>query len=218
MTMPKTTPMSTPISRRRLLERTAAGLTFTFTIAADPLALAREAAAAQTPYSLNLWVTIGTDGTITIVSPAAELGQGSFTTLPLILAEELDADWSKVRMTYPPVWDGKKYGNPEYGEAFATTSSFAVWGYYRRHAPRRRAGAAGAARRRGGEVGGAGRRAHHRAERGRAQGLRPPHRLWRDRGLCADPGRAAQPSAARPQERAGDEGPQGAEGLPPDRP
>jgi isoquinoline 1-oxidoreductase beta subunit len=131
MTTPKTTRMTTPISRRRLLERTAAGLTFAFTIAADPLDLAAGAAAAQTPYSPNLWLTIGTDGIITIVSPAAELGQGSFTTLPLILAEELDADWSKVRMTYPPVWDGKKYGNPEYGEAFATTSSFAVWGYYR---------------------------------------------------------------------------------------
>ena len=131
MTTPKTTRMTTPISRRRLLERTAAGLTFAFTIAADPLELAAGAAAAQTPYAPNLWLTIGTDGIITIVSPAAELGQGSFTTLPLILAEELDADWSKVRMTYPPVWDGKKYGNPEYGEAFATTSSFAVWGYYR---------------------------------------------------------------------------------------
>src|SRR5437588_269438 len=101
--------MTMPISRRHFLEKTAAGLTLAFTIAADPVAFAPEAAAAQTPYAPNLWVTIGTDGTITIVSPAAELGQGSFTTLPLILAEELDADWSKVRMSYPPVWDGKKY-------------------------------------------------------------------------------------------------------------
>jgi isoquinoline 1-oxidoreductase beta subunit len=126
-----TAPVTTPISRRCLLQKTAAGLTFA--LALDPLGLAGEppAAAPAAPFAPNLWLTIGTDGIITIVSPAAELGQGSFTTLPLILAEELDADWSKVRMTHPPVWDGKKYGNPEYGEAFATTSSFAVWGYYR---------------------------------------------------------------------------------------
>src|SRR5262245_5114423 len=66
------------------------------------------------------------------------MGQGSFTTLPLILAEELDADWSKVKMVYPPAWDGKKYGNPDYGGGFQTTSSFAVWGYF---TPLRRAGA-----------------------------------------------------------------------------
>ncbi len=218
MTTPKTTRMTTPISRRRLLERTAAGLTFAFTIAADPLELAAGAAAAQTPYAPNLWLTIGTDGIITIVSPAAELGQGSFTTLPLILAEELDADWSKVRMTYPPVWDGKKYGNPEYGEAFATTSSFAVWGYYRNMrlagAQARRVLLDAVAERWAVPVA----ELAHRAERGRAQGLRPPHRLWRDRGLCADPGRAAQPPAARPQERPDRQGPQGAAGLPPDRP
>ena len=98
--------MNTPISRRRFLKDTAVSLTFALTIAADPLNLTSGAAAAETPFAPTLWLTIATDGTITVVSPAAELGQGSFTTLPLILAEELDADWSKVRMTYPPTWDG----------------------------------------------------------------------------------------------------------------
>src|SRR5216683_4987100 len=113
--------MNTHISRRRFLKDTAVSLTFALTIAADPLNLTSGAAAAETPYAPNLWLTIGTDGTITVVSPAAELGQGSFTTLPLILAEELDADWSKVKMAYPPIWDGKRYGNPEYGNVFSTT-------------------------------------------------------------------------------------------------
>ncbi len=123
--------MNTPISRRRFLKDTAVSLTFALTIAADPLNLTSGAAAAETPFAPTLWLTIATDGTITVVSPAAELGQGSFTTLPLILAEELDAEWSKVRMTSPPTWDGKKYGNPDYGGIFSTTSSFAVYGYFR---------------------------------------------------------------------------------------
>jgi isoquinoline 1-oxidoreductase subunit beta len=122
--------MNSQISRRAFLKESA-GLTLALAIVADPLHVAAHAAAAQAPYAPTLWLTIATDGTITVVSPAAELGQGSFTTLPLILAEELDADWSKVRMAYPPVWDGKKYGNPEYGDVLSTTSSFAVFGYFR---------------------------------------------------------------------------------------
>ena len=59
------------------------------------------------------------------------MGQGSFTTLPLILAEELDADWSKVRLIQPPVWDAKTYGNPDYAGVLSTTSSFAVCGYFK---------------------------------------------------------------------------------------
>ena len=128
--------MNSPLSRREFLGTTAAGLTFALTLAADPLELVADAAAA--PLSPNLWVTIGTDDTITIVSPAAELGQGSFTSLPVILAEELDADWSKVKLVQPPVWDPKQYGNPEYNGVLSTTSSFAVRGYFK---PMRVAGA-----------------------------------------------------------------------------
>jgi len=128
--------MNSPLSRRDFLGTTAAGLTFALTLAADPLELVADAAAA--PLSPNLWVTIGTDDTITIVSPAAELGQGSFTSLPVILAEELDADWSKVKLVQPPVWDPKQYGNPEYNGVLSTTSSFAVRGYFK---PMRVAGA-----------------------------------------------------------------------------
>src|SRR5207244_3836714 len=98
------------ISRRDFLKDTAAGLTLALTIAADPRALVGEAAA-DTPFAANVWLNIAPEGTITIVSPAAELGQGTFTTLPAIVAEELDADWSKVKLVPPPVWEEKKHGN-----------------------------------------------------------------------------------------------------------
>ncbi len=88
--------------------------------------------------SPNAWLTIAPDGVITIVSPAAEMGQGTFTTVPVFIAEELDADWSKVKPIFPQVWDDKKYGNPEYNFTFQTSASASVRGYFK---PSRLAGA-----------------------------------------------------------------------------
>ncbi|MEA2907265.1 MAG: isoquinoline 1-oxidoreductase subunit beta [Alphaproteobacteria bacterium] len=119
---------STPGLSRRDFVGGAAGLTLALTLAPDPFG----SAAADGPLSPNAWVTIGTDGAVTIVSPAAELGQGSFTALPAIFADELDADWSKVKLVPPPVWDEKTYGNPEYYDNyFQTSASWAVRGYFK---------------------------------------------------------------------------------------
>src|SRR5215471_13322532 len=120
--------MNPHLSRRDFLKDTA-GLTLALTVA--PRTLIGEAAAADAPLSASAWVTIATDGAITIVSPAAEMGQGSFTTLPLIMAEELDADWSKVKPVLPPAWDDKAYGNPAYGSTFQTSASASVHGYFK---------------------------------------------------------------------------------------
>src|ERR1700681_1079399 len=123
-------------SRRDFL-RTAAGLTLALTILPERFAGIDEASA-DASLSPNAWLTITPDGTITIVSPVAEMGQGTFTTTPVIIADELDADWSKVKPVLPPAWDEKKYGNPEYGMNFQTSASASVRGYYR---PARFAGA-----------------------------------------------------------------------------
>src|SRR5215813_1678949 len=130
--------MNQNFNRRDFLKESAAGLTFALTLAADPRALLSEAAAADGPLAANVWVSIATDGTITIMSPAAEMGQGSFTTLPAIIAEELDADWSKVTPILPPEWDEKKYGNHGYTGTFQTSASASVHGYFK---PLRIAGA-----------------------------------------------------------------------------
>jgi isoquinoline 1-oxidoreductase subunit beta len=124
------------LNRREFLG-TAAGLTLALTIAPEQFAGLGEASA-DAPLSPNAWLTITPDGTITIVSPAAEMGQGTFTTVPVFIAEELDADWSKVKPIFPPSWDEKVYGNPEYNMTFQTSASASVRGYYK---PSRLAGA-----------------------------------------------------------------------------
>src|SRR5712672_2990260 len=124
------------LDRRSFLKETAAGLTFALTVAADPRvlvgeAMMSEAGAADAVMPASVWISIATDGTISIVSPAAEMGQGSFTTLPLIIAEELDADWSKVRPTLPSGWSDQRLGNPAYGGGFQTSASASVPGYFK---------------------------------------------------------------------------------------
>src|SRR5262249_35359244 len=61
----------------------------------------------------------------------AEMGQGVLTALPLILAEELDADWSKVKCDFAPA-DQKVYGNPHelFKGAMITAASVSVPGYF----------------------------------------------------------------------------------------
>ena len=80
-------------SRRAFLAGTGA-LTLCLNIDPD-LASAQ---AARKPFGPSVWLTIDTDGLVTIMSPAAEMGQGTMTTLPVIIAEELDADWSRVKI------------------------------------------------------------------------------------------------------------------------
>src|SRR6516225_2798484 len=76
----------------------AAGFTFGV-VSGLPISVAQEA---RGDVTLSPWVTISTDGTISIMSPAAEMGQGSLTSLPLILAEELDSEWSTLRVIVEP--------------------------------------------------------------------------------------------------------------------
>src|ERR1700722_7701744 len=97
----------TGLDRRDFIVATA-GFSLALTVFPDRLAFKDQALADSAPLALNVWLTIATDGTISIVSPAAEMGQGTFTTLPAILPDELDADWSKVRPIIPSQWDEKK--------------------------------------------------------------------------------------------------------------
>jgi isoquinoline 1-oxidoreductase subunit beta len=121
----------TALSRRQVMIG-AAGLSFALALDSPldaPLARAATVATERAGKALSPWVSIAPDGTITIMSAAAEMGQGSMTSLPLIIAEELDADWSKVRIVPAPPIDAI-YGNPGFGGMMYTAGSNAVRSYY----------------------------------------------------------------------------------------
>jgi len=123
-----------PLWSRREFMVGAGGLTFAVLLpgCATTAAPERGAMLATTTGgapAFSPWVSIATDGTVYIQSPSVEMGQGSLTALPLILAEELDADWSKVRIVPAPPND-KLYGNPGFGGLMYTAGSNAVRSYY----------------------------------------------------------------------------------------
>lgn len=65
---------------------------------------------------LNIWVKIAADNTITVIVPHAEMGQGTHTTLAMMLADEMDADWSKVKVMEAP--SDKEYANYALAKGF----------------------------------------------------------------------------------------------------
>lgn len=99
-------------SRRQVL--TGAGLVISFSVAGK--AGAAEAAGQGT---LNAYVQVSPDETVTIVSKNPEIGQGIKTMLPMLIAEELDVDWSQVR-TRTAMNDPVTYGRQFAGGSMAT--------------------------------------------------------------------------------------------------
>src|ERR1700694_4052094 len=93
------------------------GMSFCIALGNDGVRLMSQAQAnALANAPVTPWVRIAPDGKITILSAGAEMGQGSMTSLPLIVAEEMDADWSKVAIEWTPA-DPKVYG---YKDPFGT--------------------------------------------------------------------------------------------------
>ena len=98
------------VSRRAFLETTAAGAAFVLSFHLDGSAEAQEPPKEKKiPNPFDAWVKIATDGTVTLTLAKTEMGQGAMTALPMILAEELDVDWSKVEveqaLSNPGVYD-----------------------------------------------------------------------------------------------------------------
>ncbi len=127
----------TAVTRREFLETTGvvgAGLMLGFHLPAGGRFGA--VADAPAPFAPNAWLRIGADESVLVVVDRSEMGQGVTTALPMLLAEELDADWSKVKIEFAPA--DKAYANPLFGMqgTGGSTSVRAAW------QPLRKAGAA----------------------------------------------------------------------------
>src|ERR1700730_12013784 len=89
-------------------------------------------AAGEKDFALNAFVRIGADETVTVIAAHSEMGQGIYTSLPMLLNEELQADWSKIRVEAAPV--DKVYNHPVFGVQMTggSTTSPAEWERYRK--------------------------------------------------------------------------------------
>lgn len=94
------------------------------------------AAAAATEFAPSAFLRIAADDTITVLLSHAEMGQGIWTALPMLLAEELDADWTRIRVEHGPA--DRAYDSPVFGMQ-GTGGSTSTWSEFDRY---RQAGAA----------------------------------------------------------------------------
>ncbi|MDZ7812645.1 MAG: xanthine dehydrogenase family protein molybdopterin-binding subunit [Ideonella sp.] len=112
-------------TRRGFLASTGAtALTLSFTLPSTSRAATANAASDFVP---NAWLRITPDGEVTILCGSAEMGQGVLTAIPMMVAEELDADWRRVRVEQAPV--DKAYANPAF-QMQATGGSTTVRGHW----------------------------------------------------------------------------------------
>ncbi len=84
-----------------------------------------EAAAPAKAFEPNAFVRIGADNTVTVIAKHLEMGQGTYTGLATLVAEELDAAWSQVKLEGAPA-DAKRYNNLLWGPTQGTGGSSAI--------------------------------------------------------------------------------------------
>lgn len=140
-------------SRRRFLQG-ATGLTLAVylpTASTEPVAAgARQTSAtpgAGTTFEPNAFVRIGTDNSVRVFAKHLEMGQGSYTGLATLVAEELDAAWTQVRVEGAPA-DAKRFNNLFWGAVQGTGGSTAIansWAQLRKAGATARAMLVGAA-------------------------------------------------------------------------
>ena len=119
---------NTLVNRREFLKKTAAGGTALVIGFYLPKKFEALAAGPPEPAALNAWVRIAGDNTVTVLIDKSEMGQGVVTSLAMLLAEELEFDWNKVKTEFAPA--APPYFNPIFGMqgTGGSTSIRASWG------------------------------------------------------------------------------------------
>ena len=127
-------PYDTPVASRRAFLAGAGGLVIAVTLPFKTRAQSGAAAvlggeATAATYAPNAFVRIGADNLVTVLIKHIEFGQGPFTGLATLVAEELDADWSQIRAEHSPS-DASIYGNAAFGGMQGTGGSTAMAASY----------------------------------------------------------------------------------------
>src|SRR3954469_2679899 len=94
-----------------------------FTSAAETPEVINQSAGASANPGFNSYLSIATDGTVTILSPNPELGQNIMTSFPMIVADELEADWTRVKVVQA-VLDTKSFDRQVTGGSGAVPHSW----------------------------------------------------------------------------------------------
>jgi isoquinoline 1-oxidoreductase beta subunit len=118
--------LSRPVNRREFLKLTGlagGGFALAFYIKSGPSATAAEGAAASGDFSPNAFIRIAPSGAVTIVSKQPEMGQGVKTSLPMIIAEELEVPWKGITIEQGD-FDEKLYGNQGAGGSQSTPRNY----------------------------------------------------------------------------------------------
>src|SRR5271170_4281433 len=76
-------------------------------------------------FTPNAFLRIGSDSSVTVIAKHVEMGQGAYTGIATVVAEELDADWTMVRVESAPA-DAKRYANLVFGTLQGTGGSWAM--------------------------------------------------------------------------------------------
>jgi isoquinoline 1-oxidoreductase beta subunit len=119
--------METLTSRRDFLKTGAAAGGGLIIAVSLPEALGRATVVAAGAVMPNAWVKIGSDDTVTIISARSEMGQGVYTALPTLVAEELEVDLGKIKVEIAPV--GEVYINSLLGGQITGGSTSVMEGY-----------------------------------------------------------------------------------------
>jgi len=121
--------MTSTLNRRSFLQVSAAAGGGLLVGACLPSWTGTDLVSAAGSFEPNVWIKVNTDDTVRIMLTMLEMGQGVMTSMPMLVAEELDFDWSRIKTE----WAGAdpKYGNPNFGGQQLTAGSNSVRGMWK---------------------------------------------------------------------------------------